>query len=62
VTINVKNVRLVQHSPPSFVIVISMLLLINAGKTTLINRILTEKHGKKVAVVENEFGESPHRG
>jgi hypothetical protein len=28
-----------------------------AGKTTLINYILTEKHGKKIAVVENEFGE-----
>jgi G3E family GTPase len=28
-----------------------------AGKTTLINHILREKHGKKVAVIENEFGE-----
>jgi hypothetical protein len=28
-----------------------------AGKTTLVNYILTEKHGKKIAVVENEFGE-----
>ena len=27
------------------------------GKTTLLNRILTEQHGKKYAVVVNEFGE-----
>ncbi|HET7535247.1 MAG TPA: GTP-binding protein, partial [Candidatus Didemnitutus sp.] len=27
------------------------------GKTTLLNRILTEQHGKKIAVIENEFGE-----
>ena len=27
------------------------------GKTTLLNRILTEHHGKKLAVIENEFGE-----
>jgi len=30
---------------------------LGAGKTTLINRILTEGHGRRVAVVENEFGE-----
>src|SRR3954469_20869631 len=28
-----------------------------AGKTTLLNRILTEPHGKKYAVIVNEFGE-----
>ncbi len=28
-----------------------------AGKTTLLNRILTHEHGKKVAVIVNEFGE-----
>src|SRR6185436_8285749 len=27
------------------------------GKTTLLNRILTEPHGKKYAVIVNEFGE-----
>ena len=30
---------------------------LGAGKTTLLNRILTEQHGKKYAVIENEFGE-----
>ncbi|MBI1274134.1 MAG: GTP-binding protein [Alphaproteobacteria bacterium] len=30
---------------------------LGAGKTTLLNRILSEQHGKKYAVVVNEFGE-----
>ena len=30
---------------------------LGAGKTTLVNRILRAGHGKRVAVVENEFGE-----
>ncbi len=30
---------------------------LGAGKTTLLNRILSENHGKKYAVVVNEFGE-----
>ena len=30
---------------------------LGAGKTTLLNYILTQPHGKKLAVIENEFGE-----
>ena len=30
---------------------------LGSGKTTLLNRILSEQHGKRIAVIENEFGE-----
>lgn len=30
---------------------------LGAGKTTLLNRILSEQHGRQVAVIVNEFGE-----
>lgn len=30
---------------------------LGAGKTTLLQRVLSESHGQKIAVIENEFGE-----
>jgi G3E family GTPase len=30
---------------------------LGSGKTTLLKRVLTEHHGQKIAVIENEFGE-----
>lgn len=30
---------------------------LGSGKTTLLNRILTENHGQRIAIIENEFGE-----
>src|SRR5688572_31383544 len=31
---------------------------LGSGKTTLVNRILREPHGRRIAVIENEFGEA----
>ncbi len=44
-----------QQTAPTPVMVLTGYL--GAGKTTLLNRILSEPHGRKYAVIVNEFGE-----
>jgi G3E family GTPase len=48
---------LTASSQPSQIPVTVLTGYLGAGKTTLLNRILSENHGKKYAVIINEFGE-----
>lgn len=43
--------------PPKKIPVSVITGFLGSGKTTLLNYILTKDHGKRIAVIENEFGE-----
>lgn len=43
------------------IVILNIILLVGSGKTTLLNYILKEEHGKRIAVILNEFGEGEHR-
>src|SRR3984957_6524802 len=44
-------------SEPNRIPVTVLTGFLGSGKTTLLNRILSENHGQRIAVIENEFGE-----
>jgi G3E family GTPase len=51
------NRRRIQVVPMSLIPATILTGFLGAGKTTLLKRVLTEAHGQKIAVIENEFGE-----
>jgi G3E family GTPase len=46
-----------RHSSMSLIPATILTGFLGSGKTTLLKRVLTEAHGQKIAVIENEFGE-----
>jgi hypothetical protein len=50
------------HAAASLLLLQIITGFLGAGKTTLVNRILSGNHGKRIAVIENEFGEARTRG
>ena len=57
ITVVMRIYKMIQDSIKVRKIPITILTgFLGSGKTTLLNRILSENHGKKIAVIENEFG------
>ncbi len=48
-----------RHYSPDELPVTLLAGCLGSGKTTLLNYILSQNHGKRIAVIENEFGELP---
>ncbi|KAL2652159.1 hypothetical protein R1flu_020287 [Riccia fluitans] len=58
-TVHESTVEVVESSgqPDDRVPVTIVTGFLGSGKTTLVNHVLTSEHGKRIAVIENEFGE-----
>lgn len=55
---NIAKSNAANNAPARKMIPVTVLTgFLGAGKTTLLNRVLTEQHGEKIAVIENEFGQ-----